>query len=104
MPDEVGLLFKVARLKQQLKKISALRLTSGRGVCEVRFAPLADATIDRIFLVIARQPELYKLAPDNRLLLFLDTPVKPSLAEQEAMLTSLSALVAPLVDSFADLD
>ena len=103
LPDEVGLLFKVARLKQQLKQISALRLTSGKGVCEIRFAPLADSMIDRILAVMARQPGLYKLAPDNRLLLFLETPAKPSLAEQEAMLTILSGLVAPLVDSFAQL-
>jgi hypothetical protein len=59
--------------------------------------------IDRILAVMARQPGLYKLAPDNRLLLFLETPAKPSLAEQEAMLTTLSGLVAPLVDSFAQL-
>jgi transcription-repair coupling factor (superfamily II helicase) len=99
LPAPTTLLFKVARLKQQLKSLGALRVTAGKGVCEIKFAPLGDKMIDTILGTISRQPGRYKLAPDHRLLLYLDIPVNPSVEDQENLIGELSRLVAPLVAS-----
>ena len=99
LPAPTTLLFKVARLKQQLKSLGALRVTAGKGVCEIKFAPLGDKMIDTILGTISRQPGRYKLAPDHRLLLYLNIPVNPSVEDQENLIGELSRLVAPLVAS-----
>ena len=100
LPSELVLLFKVARIKQQLKQINAIRLTAGKGVFEIRCAPLSDQRIDRVLKVVAHQPGRYKLAPDGRILLFHDFSLQPSLAEQDAMLTALVGLISPLTEAF----
>lgn len=98
MPAECALLFKVARLKQQLRDLGALRLTAGKGVFEIRFSVLPTSQAEHLMKVVARQPKRYKLAPDNRLLMFHEVPERPNLAEQDAMLAALSALVDPLAE------
>lgn len=97
LPAELALLFKIARLKQQLRRLGALRLTSGKGVFELRIPKLADAQVDRLLKVAVREPERYRIAPDGKLLLFQAFPERPSLAEQDLMLGQLMALVDPLV-------
>ncbi len=99
LPAPAALLIKVARLKQQLKSIGALRVSTGRGVCEIKFAPLGDRMIDTILGIIARQPGKYKLAPDHRLLLYLDVPANPSVDDQENLIAELTKLITPLIAS-----
>jgi transcription-repair coupling factor (superfamily II helicase) len=99
LPAPAALLIKVARLKQQLKSIGALRLTTGKGVCEIKFAPLADKMIDTILGTISRQPGRYKLGPDHKLMLYLDIPPIPSSDDQEKLLAELTKLIAPLIAS-----
>ena len=101
LPPEALLLFKVARIKQQLKEINALRLTAGKGVFEIRCAPLTDLQIDRVLTVVAQRPGSYKLAPDGRLLLFHNFAAQLSLSEQDAMLTALVGLISPLTLAFS---
>ncbi len=96
LPAEFARLFKVARLKQLLRRLGALRLTAGRGVFEIRFAPLGETQIDHLLKAAAHRPESYKLAPDAKLLLFLDYPASPSAAQQDEMLQALIGLVDPL--------
>jgi transcription-repair coupling factor (superfamily II helicase) len=97
LPFELSRLFKVARLKQLLRKLGAQRLTVGKGLFEVRFAPLAEKQIDALIKAAAHRPEHYKLAPDAKLLLFLDCPSQPNAKQQDDMLQALIGLVDPLV-------
>lgn len=97
LPGELSRLFKVARLKQLLRKLGAQRLTAGKGVFEVRFAPLGEKQIDGLLKAAAQRPEKYKLAPDAKLLLFLDAASQPSPKQQDEMLQALIGLVDPLV-------
>ena len=98
---ELLLLFKVARLKQQLRRLGALRLTAGRGVFELRIPKLPDAKVDRLLEVAVRKPERYRIAPDGKLLLYLSFPERPSPAEQDELLARLMAAVDPLITAVA---
>jgi transcription-repair coupling factor (superfamily II helicase) len=98
MPPEFALLFKVARLKQGLRACGASRLaTLGQGVFEIRFSSLTEKQIAAVATVAQAQPRKYRLAPDYRLFLNLPAPDKPTLSEQDDLLSGLIGLVDPLV-------
>jgi transcription-repair coupling factor (superfamily II helicase) len=97
VPEECSLLFKVARLKQILSRIGALRLTAGRGGYELRFGEVRPDQADRLLKATKDRPLSYRIAPDNRLILIAPVPERPSLAEQEIMLTRLAELIDPLI-------
>src|SRR5690606_18325030 len=71
-PELLVRLWKVARLKQQLRDCGARRLQAvGRGSFEIHFGALAEDRIDRVLGIIGRHPDRYRLAPGGRLRLTL---------------------------------
>jgi len=96
LPPEAALLFRVARLKQVLREIRALRLTAAKDAFEIRFGALPAAQIDNIIKVAAKQPGKYRLTPDYRLLLPYPVPTRPTLAQQDDMLHALVSLLDPV--------
>lgn len=101
MPAECGLLFKVARLKQQLRVCRIQRMAAAQGGFELRFSSLAEDQIDKLIKIVAAKPDKYRLSPDYRLYLKGYIPAKATPAEQDDMLSSLIALMDPLCQSLA---
>jgi transcription-repair coupling factor (superfamily II helicase) len=99
LPEPATLLFKVARLKQQLRRLGATRLTVGKTGAELRFAALTEGRIDALIKAVARQPTLYRLTPDYRLLLPMTVADQPSTAEQDQVLAALQARLDPLLEA-----
>jgi transcription-repair coupling factor (superfamily II helicase) len=97
VPEECSLLFKVARLKQVLSRIGALRLTARRGGYELRFGEVTPLQAERLLKATRDRPDSYRIAPDNRLMLLAPVPERPSIASQDAMLSRLAELIDPLV-------
>jgi transcription-repair coupling factor (superfamily II helicase) len=97
LPDQCLLLLKVARLKQSLSQIGAIRLSAGKSGFELRFGEVSIAQADRLMRVVAMRSEKYRIAPDNRLILSVSIPERPSFALQDLMLNQLAELIDPLV-------
>jgi transcription-repair coupling factor (superfamily II helicase) len=95
-PPEVQLLFLVARLKMRLASMNAARLSAGKGVYEIVFGVLDNSFIDRLMKAVKLHPEIYQLAPDNRLLIKGQTTAGGPIKQQEEMLTSLLSKIIPL--------
>ncbi len=101
MPPECGRLFRVASLKQKLRfcKATALNATE-KGIIEVKFGSLNEKQIDIIIGLGKDHPDRYRLSPDYKLFILIKVKKKPSAEEQDDMLSRLSALVDPIVQSF----
>jgi transcription-repair coupling factor (superfamily II helicase) len=95
-PQEVHLLFIVARLKMRLANMNAIRLSAGRGVYEVVFGSMKDELVDKILDATRRHPTTYQLAPDNRLLIRGESAGGVNRAKQEEILTNLLNKIIPL--------
>ena len=106
MPLEFVMLFKVARLKQQLRAARAQRLAATAGGFEVRFASLSERQIDAVIKIVAAKPDKYRLTPDYKLYLKARLPAgraspEAMLKEQDDFLNSLISLMDPLVEGLA---
>jgi transcription-repair coupling factor (superfamily II helicase) len=96
IPEECSLLFKVARVKQVLSRMGVIRLTAGRGGYELRFGEVSTSQAERLLKATKDRPDVYRIAPDNRLILVAPVPDRPSFAAQESMLNRLAELIDPL--------
>jgi transcription-repair coupling factor (superfamily II helicase) len=112
IPPELGALFKVADLKRQLRDCGALSLAQTKtGAYEIKFGSLKEQQIDKILKVIMKQPQVYKLLPDYKLVIQHKSAaaqggsqqtVSP-IEAQAVLLTELIALIEPLAHSLDEL-
>ncbi len=97
MPSEFSRLFKVAELKRLLKACGATVLSpAADGHLEIKFGSLSEKQIDRVIALVGKHPEQYRLAPDYKLHFSTILPRKPTLSDQDRLLSDLIALLEPV--------
>ncbi len=97
MPTEFSRLFKVAELKRQLKVCGATVLApAADGHLELKFGSLSERQIDKMIALVNQNPGQYRLSPDYKLHFSTFLPRKPTLSDQDRLLSELIALLEPV--------